>query len=138
MILSRAFFYVSLCSSFIAVTNAFAPNTATSWNGVTEKSSTSLSVGGFLQDFFKGDASSSSPLPVGRNCQAKDLMTSLIEDKKCFSTEVGALAFGEACAEDVVYNDCYEPSPFVGKEVREESYLWYWWCMWIVSFFFIL
>lgn len=45
-------------------------------------------------------------------------MKNLIQDKKCFATEVGALSFGEACADDVVYNDCYEPSPFVGKEVR--------------------
>eukprot|EP00526_Cylindrotheca_closterium_P018318 CAMPEP_0113636434 /NCGR_PEP_ID=MMETSP0017_2-20120614/19022_1 /TAXON_ID=2856 /ORGANISM="Cylindrotheca closterium" /LENGTH=363 /DNA_ID=CAMNT_0000547317 /DNA_START=22 /DNA_END=1113 /DNA_ORIENTATION=- /assembly_acc=CAM_ASM_000147 len=118
MNLSRALLYISLCSSSIAVTNAFVPNSASSIGGITSRhessasSTSSLSVG-FLQDFFQGG--SPSPL-TGRNCQAKDLMQNLIQDKKCFATEVGALAFGEACANDVVYNDCYEPSPFVGKE----------------------
>ncbi|CAJ1954704.1 unnamed protein product [Cylindrotheca closterium] len=121
MILSRAPLYISLYACSIAVTNAFLPNSASSIGRITTitsgehnkevSSSTSLSAN-FLQDFLKG--SPSLPL-TGRNCQARDLMQDLIQNKKCFASEVGALAFGEACADDVVYNDCYEPSPFVGK-----------------------
>jgi hypothetical protein len=50
-------------------------------------------------------------------CQARDLVTSLIEQDQCFATEAGAVAFGHACAETVVYHDCFEPEPFVGKQV---------------------
>lgn len=123
ILLSRAIFHASLCfSSSVAVTNAFVPNSAPLMGGTAtsshheESSSSSLSVvGGFLQDLFpKG----SSPLTLGGEFQARDLMKNLIQDKKCFATEVGALSFGEACADDVVYNDCYEQKPFVGKEVR--------------------
>ena len=120
MILSKALFYFSLYSASIAVANAFVvPNSATLLNGGAirngQQQESSTCLNNFLQDFFQGAASSATS-PMGRNCQARDLMISLIQDKKCFASEVGALAFGEACAEDVVYNDCYEPTPFVGKE----------------------
>lgn len=54
---------------------------------------------------------------VARVCEAKNLVTSLVEDKRCFSTEAGAKAFREICSADCVFEDCYEPEPFVGKEV---------------------
>ena len=50
-----------------------------------------------------------------RLCRAQGLMTSLIEESQCFSTEAGAKQFGEACDSNVVYEDCYEPQPIVGK-----------------------
>eukprot|EP00980_Cylindrotheca_fusiformis_P002469 scaffold584_cov132-Cylindrotheca_fusiformis.AAC.22 len=45
-----------------------------------------------------------------------DLVKSLVEEEKCFATEAGAIAFGNACASNVEYNDCFERKPFVGKE----------------------
>ena len=54
---------------------------------------------------------------VTRVCEARDLVKSLIEDKRCFSTESGSETFAEVCAADCVFEDCYEPEPFVGKEV---------------------
>ncbi len=54
---------------------------------------------------------------VTRVCEARDLVKSLIEDKRCFSTESGVEAFADVCAADCVFEDCYEPEPFVGKEV---------------------
>jgi hypothetical protein len=51
-----------------------------------------------------------------RPCKARELVTSLIIEEKCFATESGARAFGEACAVDVVYEDCFAPKPFLGKE----------------------
>ena len=42
-------------------------------------------------------------------------ITSLMEESKCFSTEAGAKAFGDVCAADIVYEDCYEPLPIVGR-----------------------
>jgi len=44
-----------------------------------------------------------------------DLIRSLVEDKNCFSTTTGAIAFGGACAQNIVYEDCYEPQPIVGR-----------------------
>jgi hypothetical protein len=56
-------------------------------------------------------ASSSST----RFCRAKEVIKGLIEESKCFSTEAGAKAFGDACATNVVFEDCYEPQPIVGQ-----------------------
>lgn len=55
-------------------------------------------------------ASSSSRL-----CRAKELIQSLVQEDKCFSTDAGARAFGEVCATNIVYEDCYEPQPIVGR-----------------------
>lgn len=55
---------------------------------------------------------------VYRLCEARELVKALIEEEKCFSSEAGAQAFGEACAVNVVYEDSFEPQPFVGKMVR--------------------
>lgn len=46
---------------------------------------------------------------------ARDLVESLVNDEKCFTTDNGARAFGDACATNIVYEDCFEPQPIVGK-----------------------
>jgi len=46
---------------------------------------------------------------------AQSLLLSLINDEKCFSTVDGAQKFADSCAVDVVYEDCYEPQPIVGR-----------------------
>jgi hypothetical protein len=55
--------------------------------------------------------------PIGRFCKARELVKSLVQEDRCFSTESGAIAFGNVCASDCVYEDCYEPNPIVGKKV---------------------
>lgn len=55
---------------------------------------------------------------IARTAAAQELLRSLIDDDKCFTTESGALKFGEICATNIVYEDCYEPQPFVGRTVR--------------------
>jgi len=50
-----------------------------------------------------------------RFCKARELVLELVNDKKCFTTEAGARAFGEACGPDVVYEDRFEPQPMIGK-----------------------
>jgi hypothetical protein len=52
---------------------------------------------------------------------ARDLILSLVEEEQCFTTETGARSFGDACSINIVYEDCYEPQPIVGKTV---SYLY--------------
>uniref|UniRef100_A0A7S4EF29 SnoaL-like domain-containing protein n=1 Tax=Pseudo-nitzschia australis TaxID=44445 RepID=A0A7S4EF29_9STRA len=52
---------------------------------------------------------------VDRFCKARELVHSLVEEEKCFSKESGAVAFGEVCAANCIYEDCFEPQPFVGK-----------------------
>jgi len=51
---------------------------------------------------------------------AQSLIKELVEDQKCFSTLDGAVAFGQACAANVVYEDCHEPQPFVGQAAVTE------------------
>jgi hypothetical protein len=51
---------------------------------------------------------------------ARDLILSLVEEEQCFTTETGARSFGDVCSINIVYEDCYEPQPIVGKTV---SYL---------------
>lgn len=46
---------------------------------------------------------------------ARELIKSLVQEESCFTTESGARAFGNKCAVNVVYEDCYEPQPIVGK-----------------------
>jgi len=54
---------------------------------------------------------------------AEELIKSLFVDEQCYSTESGATAFGEACAFDIVYEDCFEPQPIVGKTPVTEHML---------------
>lgn len=51
---------------------------------------------------------------------AQSIMLSLINDEKCFSTTAGAQKFAESCAVDIVYEDCYEPQPIVGRAAVSE------------------
>lgn len=60
------------------------------------------------------DSISSPPTVIERRA-ARDLMRSLVEDENCYTTETGAQAFADACATNIVYEDCYEPQPFVGR-----------------------
>lgn len=54
---------------------------------------------------------------IDRFCKARELVRSLVEEEKCFSAESGARKFGEFCAVDCIYEDCFEKQPFVGKMV---------------------
>lgn len=58
------------------------------------------------------DALSIVGTPVRR---ARDLVQGLIEDDLCFETNSGATAFAEACNENIVYEDRFEPQPIVGR-----------------------
>jgi len=73
-----------------------------------------LKLVGTLGDLFGGRISIAT-FPASQACKARDIVQSLVEDEKCFSTEAGAIAFGKNCAEDVVYEDCFESEPFIGK-----------------------
>lgn len=66
---------------------------------------------------FPGVNGGSPTESIDRFCKARELVKSLVEEEQCFSTESGAIAFGNVCSSDCVYEDCYEPMPFVGREV---------------------
>lgn len=55
------------------------------------------------------------PAPKSRVAVAKELMTELIVEEKCFTTESGARKLADCLAPDVLYEDCFEPQPIVGK-----------------------
>ena len=46
---------------------------------------------------------------------AQNLISQLINEDKCFTTIDGAQKFADSCAVDIVYEDCYEPQPIVGR-----------------------
>jgi len=69
----------------------------------------------FLLQETKGSIPSPSPSIVGERRAARDLIRTLVEEEKCYTTEAGAQAFADACATNVVYEDCYESQPFVGR-----------------------
>lgn len=51
---------------------------------------------------------------------AKELLTELIVTDQCFTTTEGAQKFADCCAPNIIFEDCYEPQPKVGKvEVTE-------------------
>ena len=79
-----------------------------------------LKLVGTLGDLFGGRISIAT-FPASQVCKARDLVQSLVEDEKCFSTEAGAIAFGKNCAKDVVYEDCFESEPFIGKTVSRRN-----------------
>lgn len=47
---------------------------------------------------------------------AMELIQELVRDDKCFSNAEGANKFADVCAMDVVYEDCFEPQPFTGRD----------------------
>lgn len=51
-----------------------------------------------------------------RTTRASDLVKSLVEEKKCFSTPDGVAALIEKCDDGVVFEDRFEKSPIVGKD----------------------
>mmetsp|Transcript_6548 Transcript_6548/g.9574 ORF Transcript_6548/g.9574 Transcript_6548/m.9574 type:complete len:324 (-) Transcript_6548:349-1320(-) len=46
---------------------------------------------------------------------ASSLIQTLVNDEKCFTTDQGAQTFADACATNIVYEDCFEPQPIVGR-----------------------
>lgn len=63
----------------------------------------------------------SSPSPSSIKAQtAQSLITSLIDESKCYTTESGASDFASACATNVLYEDCYEPQPIIGRVAVSE------------------
>lgn len=52
---------------------------------------------------------------TGRLTRSRELVRFLVEEQGCFTNERGAQAFADVCASNIVYEDCYEPQPSVGK-----------------------
>lgn len=46
---------------------------------------------------------------------AKELLNELVTNDKCYTTTDGARKFGNCCAVNCVYEDCFEPQPIVGR-----------------------
>jgi hypothetical protein len=101
-------------SSLVVVSEAFS-NPLLSAKSLSTRSATQISVQNPLDAF--GNLLN-APKKGSRFCKARELIKSLVEEEKCFSTEGGAQEFGEVCAINIVYEDCFEPQPIVGKTVR--------------------
>ena len=82
-------------------------------NDVSMSTSRSALHASFLEAFFDSRPTGARATP------AREIMKVLVDEKKCFSTVDGAKSFGAACADDVVYEDLFEPEPFVGVDVSE-------------------
>mmetsp|Transcript_16883 Transcript_16883/g.46660 ORF Transcript_16883/g.46660 Transcript_16883/m.46660 type:complete len:374 (-) Transcript_16883:312-1433(-) len=84
-----------------------------------------VAFGKIFQPSSSSSSSSQTPSSFSskRLCRARALVKSLVEEDKCFSTDEGAIAFGNVCAINVVYEDCFEPQPIVGKAAVTEYML---------------
>ena len=51
---------------------------------------------------------------------AQSLVLSLINEEQCYNTVEGAQTFAESCTVDIVYEDCFEPQPIVGRAAVAE------------------
>jgi len=69
----------------------------------------------FVLQESNNDRISSSPTTSSGRRAARDLIRNLVDNQEYFTTEKGAKAFADACATNVLYEDCYEPQPFVGR-----------------------
>lgn len=67
-----------------------------------------------------GSSALSPPAAGARVTRARELIRSLVEESRCFTDDAGAVSFGESCSADVVYEDCYEPQPIVGRTAVTE------------------
>jgi hypothetical protein len=86
----------------------------------TTTSFSSIRINFRVQDLSRGNLIPLCALQGGDSSgrtvrRAQELVYSLVVDDKCFSTEKGARAFGEACSFNVLYEDCFQPQPVVGK-----------------------
>ena len=105
--------------SILPATLSFAPYSPEVSKLVTSKvalgaSTTNNLLDGFLSIFQPNSKNIVAP---STRRVAKELVTSLVTEDFCFTTETGAQAFAASCSDDVVYEDCYEPdSPFEGRE----------------------
>lgn len=82
------------------------------------KVETALAAATSLGDFIEDPMPKMPDNPQQqRTCQARDLIQSLVQEQQCFTDPKGAEAFLENCANDVVWEDCFQSSqPLVGKE----------------------
>lgn len=72
----------------------------------------------------RGHAMFASPAgSVAKTARARELIKSLVEEENCFTSETGASRFAEACAANIVYEDCFMPQPIVGKTAMLEHML---------------
>lgn len=69
-----------------------------------------------ILDSFKSILDNTKPSGGSKKFRmAQSLLLSLINDEKCFTSIDGAQKFADSCAVNVVYEDCYEPQPIVGR-----------------------
>jgi hypothetical protein len=112
MVISRSalLYVVVIASTSLSSVRAF---TSFGSKPVASTKDKGLQLSSLENQFGSKPAASAS-----RFCKARELVKSLIEEEKCFSTEAGAMEFGAVCAANIVYEDCFKPQPFVGKTVR--------------------
>jgi hypothetical protein len=107
---NRVFKVIAVLGAFVEFSNGFTTTRLNNGLSYSKKSSSLMVSNQDVDDF----------------CKARELVRGLIEDEKCFSSESGSMAFGDVCSVNCIYEDCYEPNAFVGKQVRrdfEKSYV---------------
>ena len=115
---------VALLSSAVSYASAFSFDSGRSlrgkcFNPLVSRQSTILHNGADtnILDSFKSILETK---PKKKFLMAQSLLLSLINDEDCFTTSAGAQKFADSCALNVIYEDCYEPQPFVGRNAVGE------------------
>lgn len=128
MIMIRSFVFGTALASQISTSLAFVSPSGISANALVERSAV-VCNNGILDSvraiFSKDETSPTSSQPDGKSggekfLMAQSILLSLINDEKCFTTEEGAKKFAASCTPDIVYEDCYEPQPIVGRGKVED------------------
>ena len=84
------------------------------------RASVAVAVGATLHLPAAAALVASSPSRLSRS---RALVQDLVEEQACFTTEAGARAFGDLCAANAVYEDCYCPQPVTGSVAIRERLL---------------
>jgi len=84
-------------------------------NHRAEKLLLQATKGSIFDDLFSSFNGGNPTSARSKRTAARDLIRSLVEESECYTTETGAQEFANACATNVVYEDCFEPQPFVGR-----------------------
>eukprot|EP00804_Cyclotella_cryptica_P028955 CCRYP_012371-RA/>CCRYP_012371-RA protein AED:0.29 eAED:0.41 QI:0/-1/0/1/-1/1/1/0/197 len=86
-------------------------------SGISSRSPTPLHNGPSSDSILNDTAAvtTTPEQPPNKFRMAQSLLLSLINDEQCFTTFEGAQKFADSCALNIIYEDCYEPQPIVGR-----------------------
>jgi hypothetical protein len=110
--IAASLFSVPYASAFTSAGKARSPAPPA---GISSQQSTTALYNGADTNILDTFKSILENKPKTKFLMAQSLLLSLVNDEECFTTLDGAQKFADSCALNVIYEDCYEPQPMVGR-----------------------